>query len=268
MATDPLAPFRNLRSRPDDETFVVEGEIPVSRLLDSPHTVRAVVGTASHLERLAIPQGVEAHPLTESELREVVGFDFHRGCMACATRPAARNLEGLLETVRGRPMARIVVAENIADPANLGALARNCAAFGVDLLLVDRRGADPYGRRAIRASAATLLTLPMEIVDGTRAVQTLLRAVPGVRVLATDADPTATPVDHVPRTGPLALLMGNEGHGLSQPLLALAHGRVVIPMHGRTDSLNVAAATAVLLFALDPNRDRSPAGPATEPERA
>lgn len=253
MTTDPLAAFRDLRrSRGRAPLFVVEGEIGVRRLLASGHDVVSVVATPTHLARLSVPAHVTAHTRDESQLRELVGFDFHRGCLACARRPPHHDAGSVIDALDTGPATRLVVAENVADPANLGALVRNCSVFGVDLVVVDGRGADPLGRRAIRASAATVLTQPLACVESATVLVAELRRRTGWRVVAADADPDATPLPWVLATGPLALLVGNEGQGLTPTMRDLAHERVVIPMASGADSLNVAAATAVLLYALGP----------------
>jgi tRNA G18 (ribose-2'-O)-methylase SpoU len=243
---------------PDPERFVVEGEIAVLRLLQSEYGVESVVATSSRIDRLA--GSIAAHvPLLRGEaedLRALVGFDFHRGCLACARRPSAEALDpdSRMAPLLSHSAARIVVAERLADPVNVGALLRNCHAFGVDLVVLDEKGADPWNRRAIRASMGSVFDQPLAIASGLDAwIAGLSRHMPrGWRMLAATVDPEATAVATVDPAGSMVLLVGNEGAGLSAALRSRATEEVTIPLRRGFDSLNVAAATAILLDRLCP----------------
>lgn len=251
-----LAAFAELPRRGEGgATIVVEGEIAVARALASEHPVRTVLLTPSHRTRLgvAIPEGVEVLEAEAALVREVVGFDFHRGCVAVMDRPRTPSLAQLTARVRAWPAGprRVLVAEGLADPANLGAVIRNARAFGVELVL-HGRGADPWSRRAIRAAMGHGFSLP---VVGSEALPAAVAAVrdalgPGARTVAAVVQPGAVPLPSYRAPERLVLLVGNEGAGLSAPLLELADDAVTIPIAPDVDSLNVAAASAVLLFAL------------------
>jgi tRNA G18 (ribose-2'-O)-methylase SpoU len=250
-----LAAFADLRGRDGRDTIVVEGEIAVTRALAGEHPVRAVLLTPSHRARLggAIPEGIEVLEAEAALVRAVVGFDFHRGCVAVMERPRTPTLDELAARVRGWPAGprRVLVAEGLADPANLGAVIRNARAFGADLVL-HGGGADPWSRRAIRAAMGHGFSLP--VVDAESlpaAVAVVLRALgPAARTVAAVVQPGAVPLPDYRAPQRLVLLVGNEGAGLSAPLRALADDAVTIPLAPDVDSLNVAAATAVLLWSL------------------
>lgn len=251
-----LRPFAALPGRGQGSgTIVVEGEIAVARALAGGHSVRAVLLTPSHHARMrvVIPAGVEVLEAEAALVRQVVGFDFHRGCVAVMDRPWTLSIAELAARVRAWPAGprRVLVAEGLADPANLGAVIRNARAFGVDLVL-HGRGADPWSRRAIRAAMGHGFSLP---VIGCEALTAAVAAVkealgPGARTVATVVQPGAVPLPSHRAAERVVLLVGNEGAGLSEPLRALADDAVTIPLAPEVDSLNVAAATAVLLYAL------------------
>jgi tRNA G18 (ribose-2'-O)-methylase SpoU len=192
---------------------------------------------------------------SRAELAELAGFDFHRGVLACAKRPQARSeLDArALELLRGRERSSttitIVVAEGLADPRNLGALVRNVAAFSADLLVADAAGADLYSRLAIRASVGNVFHVPSLVSDDLPATITALARALETTVIAATPDPLATPLPRFAWPRRRILLVGNEGAGLTPQLLALADARVRIPVDAASDSLNVSAATAVLLYA-------------------
>jgi tRNA G18 (ribose-2'-O)-methylase SpoU len=245
-AQDPrLDPYRDLKARardPQGTHVVVESAVAVERLLESGLTVDSVLATPSRAERLQVPAGVPLYVVEPALLDAVAGVAVHRGCLASAPRPDPAPLPELT------PDANVVVAVGLADPANLGAVARNARAFGVDLLVVGPEGADPWSPRAVRASMGNVFRLPVRRVDDVAQALATLR--PGRRVLAAMVGEGAQPLSSAPRGDPFVLLVGNEGAGLSAEVIALADAQLTIPMAPGADSLNVAAATAVLLYAL------------------
>jgi tRNA G18 (ribose-2'-O)-methylase SpoU len=245
-----LEPYRALRGGAG--RFIVEGALAVERLLQSELEVESIVCTPSQRARLELPVGVPVIELSKQDIAELAGFEFHRGVLACARRPPTRErLDAAeLERLRGRERLRVVVAEQLADPRNLGALIRNAAAFAADLVIADARGADPFSRLAIRTSVGNVFRLPLLISDApARTVGELSRAL-GAAVVAGTPDASAVDVREFAAADRLIVLVGNEGAGLSSAMLELAEHRVRIPVAPGSDSINVAAATAVLLYAL------------------
>jgi tRNA G18 (ribose-2'-O)-methylase SpoU len=259
-----LDPYRDLRSGSDPAPaqgrspktdlvrFIVEGALAVQRLLASAHEIESVVCTPSQRARFELPAELPVFELSKPEISQLTGFDFHRGVLACARRPAQqRELDAdTLERLRGQDRVTIVVAEGLADPRNLGALVRNVAAFSGDLVIADARGADLYSRLAIRSSVGNVFRVPCLVSDALPAtIAWLARALPA-EIIAATPDPDASSLPNFDPPPKQILLVGNEGAGLSSELLACADHRVRIPVAAGSDSLNVAAATAVLLYAL------------------
>jgi tRNA G18 (ribose-2'-O)-methylase SpoU len=243
-----LEPYRALQAGPG--RFIVEGALAVERLLASNFEIESIVCTPRQRARLHIPAEVPVFELRKPEIAALAGFDFHRGVLACAKRPAARSslTDAERSQLRARERLRVVVAEQLADPRNLGAVVRNVAAFSSDLLLVDDHGADPFSRLAIRAGMGNVFRMPLLLSeDLPRTVAELAHEL-AAEVIAATPQRDAIEIDrfHAPKR--LILLVGNEGAGLSKPLLELATQRVRIPIATHSDSLNVAAATAVLLY--------------------
>jgi tRNA G18 (ribose-2'-O)-methylase SpoU len=253
-AADPrLDDFRDLMLAdrvPQRGVIIAEGVNVVQRLARSPYRIRAVVGVPAKLEALA-PElaGLDAAgcevPVFEVDkwtLSDVVGFRVTRGVLASADPPppvAAGSLIGA--------GSRFVVLESINDYENLGAVFRNCAAFGVDAVLLDPRCADPLYRRSVRVSMGHVFGVGFAVLDGPwpAALEPLHDA--GVRLLAMTPRPSATALARLPVPPRWALLLGAEGPGLSETALAAADEWVRIPMADGVDSLNVATAGAVAL---------------------
>ena len=205
-------------------------------------------------------------------LTALTGFHLHRGALAAMERPAPRPVGDVVAGAR-----RVLVAEDLTDPTNLGAIVRSAVALGWDGLLLSPRAADPLYRRAIRVSMGTVFRLPWARAEAwpgesgeaeatgvaeaghgvpapARDGMELLRqagfAVVALEVTdeALDLDEDALePVRHAER---LALVVGTEGPGVRPETLAVCDAHVKIPMPAGVDSLNVGAAAAVALWEL------------------
>jgi TrmH family RNA methyltransferase len=147
-----------------------------------------------------------------------------------------------------RPAAPLlVVVENVEKPGNLGAILRTADAAGVDGVIVcgGIGSTDVHNTNVVRASLGTLFTVP--VAEAATPATIMWLRTRGIRIVA------ATPVGATLYTasdlrGPVAIVLGSEAHGLSQAWLDAADTRVVIPMAGQADSLNLAASTAILLY--------------------
>jgi TrmH family RNA methyltransferase len=154
-----------------------------------------------------------------------------------------------IEEILARMPRLLVVLVAPNEPGNLGAIIRTADAAGADAVFVDG-GADPYNGKSVRATAGSLFHLP--VISG--AVDDLLAGVAGIGMaaLATSGYATAD-LDDLIADGTLALptawLFGSEAHGLPAGVQAAADREVRVPLYGRAESLNLAAAAAVCLYA-------------------
>ncbi|MXZ70579.1 MAG: RNA methyltransferase [Acidobacteria bacterium] len=259
--------------------FVAEGSLAVERLLASRFRTRALLVTESALVRLApaidasiaasyaaapsdtaapsdaaAPSVVSApapdlYVTGSAELRRITGFRFHRGCLALGERPPGGSTPGGLPPPRAG--APVVTLDAVADPDNVGAIFRNAAAFGAAGVLLSPRCADPLYRKAIRTSMATTLSLPFQVAatDDWPGPLERLRD-DRARLIALTPAPGAADLGSVTRSssgGPLVLIAGNEGDGVSQAVLERCDATVRIPLDPAVDSLNVATAVAIVL---------------------
>lgn len=172
----------------------------------------------------------------------------HRGValeMAADERPS--NIEARLEDFLAEPRddALVVLLDHIEDPQNFGAIIRSADAFGADLLITGARRSAPLSEAAIRASAGAAAWVPIATVNNLGdAVRRLKGA--GFWVYAADMGGARADQADLPRK--CALVLGNEGAGVSRLVADLCDGAVSIPMSGHVDSLNVSAAAAVLMY--------------------
>lgn len=245
-----IAPYRFVRERDlhrVDGLFVAEGEVVVRRLLEGArfqaHSVLAseqrYAALAPALERHPDPPPIYVAPMPI--LSAIAGFPLHRGVIALAHRGEERNLDEALASLPAR--ALLLVAIGIANHDNMGALFRNAAAFGVDLVVVDHTSCDPLYRKAIRVSVGAALQLPFVRVDAGHVIEALI---------ARDVVPLAlspagtTPLGTLSRPSRAALVVGAEGPGLPDTILSRVE-TVSIAMAAGWDSLNVATAAAIAL---------------------
>jgi tRNA G18 (ribose-2'-O)-methylase SpoU len=244
-----LEPYRHLKDTNRTRwagLFICEGEKLVRRLLASDFPAESVL-LSSRFEpqfRSLAPPEVLVWVVPDEMVEPLVGFDFHRGILACGRR---RPNPTLAELAPPGPRLTLVICPEIQDPENLGSILRLSSAFGVDGVLVGRGSADPFSRRVLRVSMGASLRVPIreptDLVDDLNQLRDPL----SVQLAATVLDSTAEPLCSAVRPDRFALLFGSEGHGLDSALVALCDRRITIPMHAGTDSLNVAIAAGIFL---------------------
>lgn len=257
-ADDPrLADYRDLRDvqlrrslEAEHGLFLAEGEKVVRRAVEAGYEPRSFLmaprwldGLADVLERSDAP----CYVLSEALAEEVTGFHVHRGALASLVRRPLPSVDSVLEGARS-----VLVLEDVVDHTNVGAIFRSGAALGFDAVLLAPRCADPLYRRSVKVAMGAVFGVPWTRLDDWHGALPALseRGFTTVALtLAADAVPVEVAVAGVDK---VALVLGGEGHGLSERWEESADRRAIIPMargreHG-IDSLNVAAATAVACY--------------------
>ncbi len=235
-------PARRRRVEAEQGFFIAESPLVVQALVESGRAVRSVLVTpAQHAVLADVLDRVEAPVFIAEDdvLRQVVGFDLHRGAVASAERWPLPAVSSLLDGAR-----RIAVVERLNDYENLGVLFRNAAAFGIDAVLLDLESADPLYRRCVRVSIGHAFMVPWTRVRSLDDVRSR-----GFALFALTPAADAVPLGRITRPERHAVLLGAEGPGLSRGWLDAADVRVRIPMRESVDSLNVATAAAIAFYA-------------------
>lgn len=142
---------------------------------------------------------------------------------------------------------RIMLLESIRDPGNLGTVIRSAAALGMERLIISSDCADLYNPKTVRASMGAIFGMNIDSVDSLPAAAEILQR-DGRRVFAAALDREAVGLDRLEFTSRDCFAVGNEGHGLSEEMIASASGKVFIPISEGTESLNAAIAAAILLW--------------------
>lgn len=251
VADPRLAVYRDLKSpesKRRSDRFVVEGRLLAERLLQSELRIASVVAEDRLVEELRslVPQAVPLYVLPRGLFKELAGFKFHRGVLACGYRPDHPDLRTAVDAA-GRHCV-LSVCVGVGDPENLGGIIRTSAAFGVAAVVLGPNCVDPFSRRVARTAMGTNFRLPVAESSELEQELSVLRGEAGVRLVATVIDNTAVPLDAMQWSPRTAVLFGSEGFGLDQHWLALCDDRVTIPMRPGVDSLNVSVAAGIFLF--------------------
>jgi tRNA G18 (ribose-2'-O)-methylase SpoU len=256
-----LEPYRTLKRSGEHAAlgiFVVEGDKVFQRLLESDFTIISVLLIEERLAefepllRARTEKEIAVFVCEKNLLAGMVGFELYQGVLAIAKIPAALSLEKILAA---SPRPRFFVAmDGLANAENVGALMRNCVAFGVDALIAGETCSSLFMRRTVRNSMGALFKL--RVLESKNLVQTLreLRA-HGIKCVAAHPRPDGKILSHANFSGDCCVVFGSEGHGISPEVLAACDEAVTIPMANEVDSLNVSAAAAVFLYEV--NRQRS-----------
>lgn len=242
------------RLEPEGGLYLAESEKVIRRALRAGHRPRSYLMGRRWLTDLsdvvaeADRDGVPVYVGEASVIEAMTGFHLHRGALASMHRPALPPYLDLVEGAR-----RVLVLEDIVDHTNVGAIFRSAAALGADAVLVTPRCADPLYRRSVRVSMGTVFQVPWTRIEPWPAAAENLRQ-QGFSVASLALSPEAISLDELvgQPVERLAMVLGTEGDGLSHRTLEASDLVVKIPMAGGVDSLNVAAATALVLWATRP----------------
>ena len=248
--------LRDGRARAAEQSFVVEGPRAIGAALDrgaalehaylGPGAEQAFAPLVERLDRAGIPRST----LKEGVLERVGTTVTPQPVLAIAPKPIVDS-----DVLARDGIALLGVA--LSDPGNVGTLLRSADAAGAAGIVLGAGSVDAYNPKVVRASAGAIFGVP--ILEGWSVMDALdaLHAA-GRTCLGTRAD-AGTPYDQADLTAPVAVVLGNEAHGLAPELDRALDGWLTIPMHGSGESLNVAMAGTVVCFeAARQRRGRSP----------
>lgn len=239
------------RLEPENGLYLAESEKVIRRALGAGHRPRSYLmgrrwlADLADLVQDADASGVPVYVGADDVIEKMTGFHLHRGALASMHRPNLPAYTDLLRNAR-----RVVVLEDIVDHTNVGAIFRSAAALGVDAVLITPRCADPLYRRSVRVSMGTVFQVPWTRIEPWPGAVDVLQA-SGFTVASLSLHRDAITLDALAAEPPdrLTVVLGTEGDGLRRRTVEASDLVVRIPMSGGVDSLNVAAASAVVLWA-------------------
>ncbi|MCR2827067.1 TrmH family RNA methyltransferase [Microbacterium sp. zg.Y909] len=249
-----LADYRDLTDvalrrvlEPAGGLYIAESAKVIGRAIAAGHRPRSILVQEKWVDDVRDLAGDAPVYVVPTEVAEqLTGYQVHRGALAAMHRPVAPPVADIIAGAR-----LVVVLEDIVDHTNVGAAFRNAAALGADAVLVSPRCADPLYRRSVRVSMGTVFQVPWTRLPKWPEAGGILHD-NGFHLAALALADDAVTLDDFVAARPerVALMLGAEGDGLSRRALEAADTVVTIPMAGGVDSLNVAAASAVALWAL------------------
>ena len=261
--------FRNVRDadmRGRDGLFMAESELVLRRLVRMPDRLHSILLSHEKYCKLApalesLPANVPVFVTSLKLMHEIAAFHIHRGVLAAGVRlPAERmTLEAALGHFRppaepGAKGAVIIACEGVTNVDNMGAIFRNAAAFGVAGIVLDPTSCDPLYRKAIRVSMGHALSIPYAVSSNWPSDLLRLKREWGMTIIGAESHPHAVPPWKVPKADRIAIVLGSEGDGLSERTLGVCDAVCEIPMAPGVPSINVAVASAVMLYELNPAR--------------
>ena len=236
------------RTEPGKGIFIVESPKVITRALDSGYEPLAILGEYKQIvgdaaEIIERCENVPVYTGSRELLATLTGYVLTRGVLCAMRRPEPRSMEEVCREAR-----RIVVIDSVVDATNIGAIFRSAAALGIDAVLLTRNSCDPLNRRVVRVSMGAVFFVPWAWMNGSLSDLGKL----GFRTAAMALTDDSIPIDNpaLVNESKLAIVMGNEGEGLSHETITEADYVVRIPMVHGVDSLNVAAAAAVAFWQL------------------
>lgn len=221
-------------------------EVRYSEVLDESHL--------SELRSLCGSRDIALHATTDRELRDTTRAEDHQGMAARMPPFPYWSSEKLLATLP--PNAALVVLDGIQDPFNFGAILRSAEVLGLDGVIVASARQAEVTAQVVRSSAGAINHVPLTRVDSLPAFVALLKQ-GGTTVWGASEKGRQAPWD-VSLTGATAIVIGNEGVGVSAELLEQCDELVAIPQRGRINSLNAAVAAGILFYEVTRRRADRP----------
>ena len=230
------------RERSRSRSFVAEGR---KLFLETPmELLKEVYVSAGEEEGLAadgVLSGVPYETVDDRVFAKMCDTSTPQGILAVVSMPEYTEADLMPDG----PSVSLLI-EDVQDPGNLGTIMRTAEAAGVGGVWMSRGCADIFNPKTIRATMGSVYRVPFICGADLQEAAVKLKET-GTSIAATAPD-AGISYREVPRSGRVAFVIGNEGSGVSEDLLSLADLRVSIPMQGQIESLNVAIATAILLF--------------------
>lgn len=234
------------------ERALKDGYQPISMLIskkDLEDMKAAAVGTTEQ-SILRECESVPIYTAEEDVLKQLTGFQLVRGMLCAMRRKELRTIEEICAGAR-----RIAILEDVVNPTNVGAIFRSAAALNIDAVILTKACSDPLYRRACRVSMGTVFQIPWTIFDKKtewpgQGMELLHNLGFKTAAMALTDDSVSITDENLLQEEKLAIILGTEGDGLSAETIEQSDYTVKIPMSHGVDSLNVAAAAAVMFWQL------------------
>lgn len=230
------------KGRSKSQSFLIEGTHLAQEALNWHVPVKHWIMTENyfdnHLQELGLTDDMSVVMIDESIAKDLSATQAPQGVFAEV------NMQAKIDDLPTG--TRYLLVDRVQDPGNLGTMIRTADAAGYDAIIIGEGSVDIYNEKVIRSTQGSLWHLPVIEMPLDQAIHQLKEK--GVLVLATALNDTAISYKEIDKDGAIAVIVGNEGQGVSEKVLAISDQLVYIPMAGHAESLNVGVATGILLF--------------------
>lgn len=239
---------------PNGGIFIAESPKVIERALNAGYEPISFLMEEKHIETegkdiLARCENVPVYTSSFDVLTNLTGFQLTRGMLCAMYRTNLPSVESVCKDAH-----RIAVLENITNPTNVGAIFRSAAALNIDAVLLTPACSDPLYRRSIRVSMGCVFQIPWTFLNSNDSSDNYVQALQnlGFKTAAMALTDNSVSIDNPALLSEekLAIILGNEGDGLSNETISTCDYTVKIPMKEGVDSLNVAAASSVAFWQL------------------
>ncbi len=226
--------------------FVAEGVKVFKKLLESDLKIISIFALPEYYEEnnsiieKRIIDKSKLYFASKDLMAEIIGFKIHSGVMAIASVPQNPPLENL--------RFPIVALNGIVDSENVGAIVRNCAAFGCHSIIYDKKTSSPYLRRAVRVSMGTVFDVDIHETNSLRNSLLDLKSNKKVKIISSEINENSIDIRNVDKSGNVIIVFGSEGRGIDSEILEYSDFIAHIAISPSVSSLNVAASSAIMLY--------------------
>lgn len=230
----------NRKERDKSKEFLVEG----FHLVEEALKIHTSILTLIVREDVTIPENWDTKELKIVEVTTLVAKEFaeterSQGIFAYCRQPSYAEDEH-------ESWNKLLFIDAVQDPGNVGTMIRTADAAGIDAVIIGKGSADPYNPKTVRSGQGSHFNIP--IVNGDLTTWLEKSRNRGLTIIGTGLSNSVNYME-VKVEDKFALIMGNEGSGVNPELLAQTDANVIIPLYGKAESLNVAVATGILLYA-------------------
>ena len=227
----------------ENGSFIADSPKVVNLLLEEGIEVKSILATEAYYDEFSTlvetQKDVILYLASKEQMQNIVGHKIHHNVMMHGTRPEETSLANLGDN--------IIMLDEISSTQNIGSIARSAAAIGIDSYLLPTHGPHPYSRRALRVSMGHISMLKTHLYEDIKETILALKE-SGYRIYAAEVTSDSTPLSSVKVVDKWVLLMGHEGFGLSDEVLALCDEVVTIEMMEGVKSFNVGVAASIMMY--------------------
>lgn len=238
-----LQSLKDKKTRNKEKKFLVEGFHLVEEAAKTPYLQMVVTTDQSYIQEISFVNQVQTLMVNQTIIEKLSTTMNPQQILGVVKMPndAIHQLESLLS----KKEVHLILLEEINDPGNLGTIIRTASAFGYDGIIMSPNTVDLYNEKVIRATQGTLFKIPIVNMDLQEAIALFKRY--QIKCYGTCLQ-QAKPLKKIQKSKKVAICFGNEARGISKPILDAMDERVKIEMKNQVESLNVAIASAIIMY--------------------